>query len=187
MKNGANHTPAHPSERIELGQYIVADPEVCHGKPTFKGTRIMVGQVLDDVADGRSWEFICGTRWGGRISLAAVGEAVQLSRQSWLDKRGRLARAPSAKRHCFGLGGFLSVKLAETRAILRLKTKTLFRYCTKVARSPFSPRTKTFSAAHIAIRPTVWFGWMRRPMTPHTTRAASCGIRDLTPSPAGWE
>jgi hypothetical protein len=98
MKNGASHDAERLSERIELGQYIVADPEICHGKPTFKGARIMVWQVLDDVADGRSWEFICGTRWGGRISLAAVGEAVKLSRQSWLDERGRLARPPLAKR-----------------------------------------------------------------------------------------
>ncbi len=76
MKNGGSHAPQRPPERVELGHYIVADPEICHGKPTFKGTRIMVWQVLDDVAEGRSWEFICGKRWGGRISLAAVGEAV---------------------------------------------------------------------------------------------------------------
>jgi hypothetical protein len=98
MKNGENRAPQRVSERVELGQYIVADPEICHGKPTFKGTRIMVWQVLDDVAEGRSWEFICGTRWGGRISLAAVGEAVKLSRQSWLDKRGGLSRLPFSKR-----------------------------------------------------------------------------------------
>ena len=98
MKNGENHAAQDLSERVELGQYIVADPEICHGKPTFKGTRIMVWQVLDDVAEGRSWEFICGTRWGGRISLAAVAEAVKLSRQAWLDERGRLGRAPFSKR-----------------------------------------------------------------------------------------
>jgi hypothetical protein len=98
MKNGEGHVPRPLSERVELGDFIVADPEICHGKPTFKGTRIMVWQVLDDVAEGRSWDFICGTRWGGRISLAAVGEAVKISRQSWLDKRGRLARPPSSKR-----------------------------------------------------------------------------------------
>src|SRR5216684_3746697 len=79
-------------QRVELGEYIVADPEICHGKPTFKGTRIMVWQVLDDVAEGRSWEFICNTRWRGRIALAAVAEAVRLSRQAWLDKRGRLVK-----------------------------------------------------------------------------------------------
>jgi uncharacterized protein (DUF433 family) len=30
----------------QLGKYIVADPEICHGKPTFKGTRILVKTVL---------------------------------------------------------------------------------------------------------------------------------------------
>ena len=98
MKNGDNHSPERHSQRVELGQHIVADPEICHGKPTFKGTRIMVWQVLDDVAEGRSWEFICGTRWAGRISLAAVSEAVKLSRQSWLNKSGGLAKSPFSKR-----------------------------------------------------------------------------------------
>ena len=87
-------TKRNRAERIELGQYIVADPAICHGKPTFKGTRIMVWQVLDDVAEGRSWDFICNVRWGGRIPLAAVGEAVALARESLLDKRGRLLTVP---------------------------------------------------------------------------------------------
>ena len=33
--------------RIEINEYIVADSEICHGKPTFKCTRIMVWQVLE--------------------------------------------------------------------------------------------------------------------------------------------
>ena len=33
--------------RVEIGKYIVMDPEICHGKPVFKGTRIMVWQVLE--------------------------------------------------------------------------------------------------------------------------------------------
>lgn len=32
---------------IEINEHIVADSNICHGKPTFKGTRIMVWQVLD--------------------------------------------------------------------------------------------------------------------------------------------
>jgi len=93
MKNGKNRTTA----RIELGRHIVADPEICHGKPTFKGTRIMVWQVLDDVADGRSWDFICNVRWGGRIPLAAVAEAVKLAEKTWLGDSGRIVRRPARK------------------------------------------------------------------------------------------
>lgn len=84
-------------QREELGKYIVADPGICHGKPTFKGTRIMVWQVLEDVADGRSWDFICNTRWGGKIPLAAIAEAVRLARQAWLDASGRSVRLPKRK------------------------------------------------------------------------------------------
>ena len=31
---------------------ISADPNVCHGKPCVKGTRIMVAVVLDNLAEG---------------------------------------------------------------------------------------------------------------------------------------
>ncbi len=37
--------------RIALHKYIIADPTICHGKPTFKGTRVMVWQVLEMLAD----------------------------------------------------------------------------------------------------------------------------------------
>src|SRR6266498_4829508 len=47
-----------------LGRYIVADPEICHGKLTFRGTRIMVSQVLEQVANGMSWEAII-EEWRG--------------------------------------------------------------------------------------------------------------------------
>ncbi len=38
--------------RIEINDYLVADSEICHGKPTFKGTRIMVWQVLEMLEAG---------------------------------------------------------------------------------------------------------------------------------------
>ena len=45
-------------QRIELGDFIVADPAICHGKPTYKGTRIMVWQVLAMLERGESWDYI---------------------------------------------------------------------------------------------------------------------------------
>ena len=44
--------------RIEINKYIVADSEICHGKPTFKGTRVMVWQVLEMLEEGASVEEI---------------------------------------------------------------------------------------------------------------------------------
>jgi uncharacterized protein (DUF433 family) len=39
-------------KRVEINRYIVADPKICHGKLTFKGTRVMVWQVLDLLSAG---------------------------------------------------------------------------------------------------------------------------------------
>lgn len=75
--------PAHSKPQL-LGRYIVSDPEICHGKPTFRGTRIMVSQVLDLVARGMDWDSIT-ERWDNRISKAAIAEAVRLSNQAFLE------------------------------------------------------------------------------------------------------
>ena len=37
---------------------IAIDPDVCHGKPCIRGTRIMVSVVLDNLAEGLSPEEI---------------------------------------------------------------------------------------------------------------------------------
>lgn len=97
MKNTTKIVPKSIARRLELGRYLVADPEICRGKPTFKGTRIMVQQVLADVADGRSWDYICNTRWGGKIPLAAVAEAVRLAGEAWMELHGQPLRRTSRR------------------------------------------------------------------------------------------
>ena len=67
-----------------MGRYIVADPEICHGKPTFRGTRIMVAHVLEQVAEGMDWESIIA-EWRSGISKEAIAEAVRLAGQAFLD------------------------------------------------------------------------------------------------------
>ena len=66
------------------GRYLVADPEICHGKPTFRGTRIMVWQVLEMVAEGKAWETIV-EEWAGSITKEAIAEAVQLASKSFIE------------------------------------------------------------------------------------------------------
>ena len=69
-----------------LGRYIVADPKICHGKPTFRGTRIFVEDVLDQVASGMAWESI-SEEWNDGITKEAIAEAVQFASQALLFKR----------------------------------------------------------------------------------------------------
>jgi uncharacterized protein (DUF433 family) len=77
-------------KRMELGKHIVADPKICHGKPTFKGSRVMVWQVLDQVADGMPWEQISWA-WRGKVPYEAIAEAVRLASEG--------LRAPPHVRH----------------------------------------------------------------------------------------
>jgi len=67
-----------------LGRYIVADPDICHGKPTFRGTRIMVWQVLDMVARGLAWETIV-EQCHNSITEEAIAEAVLLASKAFLE------------------------------------------------------------------------------------------------------
>jgi uncharacterized protein (DUF433 family) len=72
------------SERAHLiGRYIVTDPRICHGKPTFRGTRVLVADVLEQVASGAAWETII-EEWNDSITKEAIGEAVQLASQALL-------------------------------------------------------------------------------------------------------
>jgi len=78
-----------------LGRYIVADPDVCHGKPTFRGTRIMVWQVLEMVAEGKAWESIV-QEWDGTITKDAITEAVYLASKSFVQHAHEHALEPLA-------------------------------------------------------------------------------------------
>src|SRR5213595_4088712 len=84
--------------RVELGEYIVADPQICHGKPTFKGTRIMVFQVLEQVAYGTPWQRIVWS-WRGKIPMAAITEAVKLASELFKDQGAFKPHARHRRKH----------------------------------------------------------------------------------------
>ena len=77
--------------RKTLGRYIVADPAICHGKPTFRGTRIFVSDVLEQVASGMAWESII-EEWRGEVSHRAIAEAVRLASDAFIADGNRLAK-----------------------------------------------------------------------------------------------
>jgi uncharacterized protein (DUF433 family) len=72
-------------QRVQLGEHIVADPRICHGKPIFKGTRVMVFQVLEQVAYGTPWERIVWS-WRGKVTMEAITEAVKLASELFQDQ-----------------------------------------------------------------------------------------------------
>ncbi|MGH7201080.1 MAG: DUF433 domain-containing protein [Planctomycetaceae bacterium] len=77
-----------------LGRHLIADPRICHGQPTFRGTRILVADVLDQVADGLAWEAII-EEWNGNISHEAIAEAVQLATRALLDHTEEFVLEPA--------------------------------------------------------------------------------------------
>ncbi len=64
-----------------LGRYIVADPAICHGAPTFRGTRILVKDVLEQVETGMAWEAII-EEWQGALNREAIAEAVRIASEA---------------------------------------------------------------------------------------------------------
>jgi len=65
-------------KRVELGEYVVSDPAICHGKLTFKGTRVMVEPVLAAFANGQTIDDIVTKDWP-TITKEAVDEALMLA------------------------------------------------------------------------------------------------------------
>ncbi len=76
-----------------MGRYIVTDPEICHGKPTFRGTRVLVSDVLEQVASGMAWETII-EEWNNSVTKEAIQEAVQLASQAFIKHAGEFVLEP---------------------------------------------------------------------------------------------
>ena len=75
-----------------IGRFIVVDPNVCHGQPTFRGTRILVADVLDQVAKGMAWEAIM-ENWRGSLSHEAIAEPVRVAREIMMNHQEELVPA----------------------------------------------------------------------------------------------
>ncbi len=78
-----------------IGRYIVTDPNICHGQLTFRGTRILVSDVLEQVASGMAWETII-EEWHNSLTKEAIAEAVQLASQALFEHIDEYIREPVA-------------------------------------------------------------------------------------------
>ncbi|HEX5720324.1 MAG TPA: DUF433 domain-containing protein [Thermoanaerobaculia bacterium] len=67
-----------------IGRHIVTDPNICHGNPTFRGTRVLVSDVLAQIADGMAWETVI-QEWHGSVTREAIAEALQLATRALLE------------------------------------------------------------------------------------------------------
>jgi uncharacterized protein (DUF433 family) len=65
-------------KRPPLGRYVSANPKICHGQLTFRGTRILVRDVLDLIASGMDWDEVIA-ECHGRITRPAIAEAIRLA------------------------------------------------------------------------------------------------------------
>lgn len=69
-----------------INKYIVADPKICHGKPTFAGTRVMVWQVLEMLSAGASTKEIIEAfpSLTGKHIKAALDYASSITREGYV-------------------------------------------------------------------------------------------------------
>ena len=65
--------------KIDVFDYIVTDRDICHGKPCFKGTRIMVSSVLALLEAGESSKEILEAYPG--LTLRHIQAALHLAEQ----------------------------------------------------------------------------------------------------------
>lgn len=78
-RKSATKKKAAPEDEVkEIGRSIVADPRICHGALTFRGTRVFVADVLEQVKQGMPWGQIV-QEWDGKVTLPAIAEAVSVA------------------------------------------------------------------------------------------------------------
>ncbi len=68
---------------MDWREYVVVDPEVCHGQACIRGTRVMVSVILDNLAAGLSVEEVLESyptlTW--EAVQAALAYAAELARE----------------------------------------------------------------------------------------------------------
>ena len=66
-------------EYYAIGEYIVAAPGVCGGRPTFKYTRLEVATILDLLAVGWTVEQLVEEYDQSQLTPETIAEAVRLA------------------------------------------------------------------------------------------------------------
>ncbi|RLG30512.1 hypothetical protein DRO03_04100 [Methanosarcinales archaeon] len=76
-------------ETKTLGRYIVGDPDIHHGEPTFRGTCIMVADVLQQVESDMALEAIIeGYK---ALTRDAIAEVVRMVGRRWVNYAAQIS------------------------------------------------------------------------------------------------
>ena len=70
-------------KRVVFGKYIVSDPFICHGKPTFKGTRKLVHRLIEGFSMGWNIEQMTVQY---EVPREAIEEALSLAAEAILQQ-----------------------------------------------------------------------------------------------------
>ena len=71
-------------EYYPLGQYIVAAPGVCGGRPTFKYTRLEATMILARLSRGETVDELLNAYSASKLCVEAIYEAIYLASQALL-------------------------------------------------------------------------------------------------------
>jgi len=75
---------ARLKQRVEIGRFLLIDPEIYHGELTFKGTRVPVDVVLTYVSKGMPISEV-QRNWPD-VHPDAVAEALAFAKDALLEK-----------------------------------------------------------------------------------------------------
>ena len=78
-----------------IGRFVQADSSICGGKLTFRGTRILVSDVLELVAAGMAWDDII-KECRGTVSRPAIAEAIRLAGRSIVEHADEYLERPAS-------------------------------------------------------------------------------------------
>ena len=71
-------------QQRELGKYVVADPQICHGEPVFKETRKLVRDCIEMAATGLTIDELASR---ANLPREAIIEALHLIRSEQVSEK----------------------------------------------------------------------------------------------------
>ncbi len=78
---------------MNIRGYITVDPQICHGKPCFKGTRVLVHVVLELLAAGIPTEEIISEKYYPQLNQEHIKSALEYAAK--ISEAGEVVELPA--------------------------------------------------------------------------------------------